>query len=229
MKNLSNLALATAVILTTSGLRAAETTITEPKRFESGLLKLDVGVSLQGDIDISQFAGFAAEGKLEFDPGVRVSLAIGGTKRLADRVSLRFEFETGFLLNEMTRLSGPGGSVSTDGSHVGVPLCLNFVPSYELTERLKAFAGVGAGLLVSTMNVNQIADARVGESSTTMLPVAQWTLGLDYSLSDKFSLIVEYKGMALFSASYSFALGTANTETEFSLNHSILAGVGFKF
>lgn len=229
MSNLPKIAVAAAVIFTTIGLRAAEPSISEPQPTSSGLLKLDAGVSLQDNIKVSHIAGFATDAKLEFDPGVRVSLAIGANRRLDDRFSLRFEFETGFLLNEMTKISGPGGSVQVDGSHAGVPLLANFILSYDITDRLKAFGGIGGGLLVSTISIDEIEHAEVGESSAKVPPVAQWTLGVDYSISERFSAILEYKGMAIFGAEYGFALGTVNTTTELSLNHSILAGVGFKF
>ena len=182
---------------------------------------------MQDNVEISRIAGLKSEGNLEFETGYRVALAVGSTRQFSDRLSLRLELESGFFQNGMSKLSGPGGSLEIDGTHTGVPVLVNFVLSYAFTERLSAFAGVGGGLVVSTMDFDKVAGLSAAESDTEALGAFQWTLGVGYALSDKFTATLAYKGIDMFGTDYS--ISGVNPQTEASLNHSILAGIGFKF
>ncbi len=197
---------------------------------EQGFLKFDVGVSLQDDLTLSHIAGIGLDNVgIEFDPGVRFGASVGVLTRtfLNDRAYWRLALESGIIWNEMSKLSGNGGSVELEGNQLAVPLLATVVFDYKVTDKLTPFVGFGGGAVLNTISLDKLANLPVEENSFTGVPAVQWNLGIAYTLSEKVDLMLEYKGLDMFGGTYD--LGGIHVETKPSINNSILVGLIYRF
>ena len=191
----------------------------EPRVYFRG----DIGPAITEDADADFFPG-AGSVTMEFDPGIRLSVAGGAT--FGDFFGL--ELETGWILNEIDSMTG---FTDVDGYLSQVPFLLNATLQFRNTTGLTPFFGAGAGGTVTGINLDD-ADAGVFDlDGSAADAVFAWQAfgGLKYELNDNLSVGIIYKYFWSDDAEWDVEDTTQDIIFEGARSHSISAVVTYRF
>jgi opacity protein-like surface antigen len=123
----------------------------------------------------------------EFQPGYRVSLGPG----VQIGKYLAVEIEMGLLWNDVDQRITAAGTVKADGEFWRAPLLVNFIGRYPIGKFVPRI-GIGIGgvyeEITATAGGIKTSDYRVDSAF-------QGLVGLDYSISERISVGVNYKYM----------------------------------
>jgi opacity protein-like surface antigen len=214
---------------------------------DQNYFKVDAGVALPQDLDLKEVAGikFPAtltslsddlgvslpagvpagavvhKPKITFDPGARVDFAFG--HHLSDSVAL--EIEGGVAFNSTDKMkvtvdtaSGPvTGESKLDLDFYQVPLLLNLVYNFPLQSNFKPYIGVGAGGIYTDIV------PRHGDGEDNFTFAYQGMAGVNYAVSDSFSIGVGYKFLGTLDQKFE------DVKTDMMMTHAVLLNFVFKF
>lgn len=157
--------------------------------------------------------------KFSFDPGARFSLS--GGCQLTD--SIAAELETGFLYNSFNKVEySASGFVSReldfDANLWQVPFLANVIYTVPLHSRFKPFIGGGAGGIWS-----RIEGRDAGGDHDDVVFAYQGMAGVKYALNENVDIGLTYKFLGTLDQDFD------GLKTEDAYNHSILAGLTWKF
>jgi opacity protein-like surface antigen len=145
---------------------------------------LDIGPTLQSDLEVRSVAGDPADGvSINFDPGVRFDVGWGYhvTEHFGAELSL------GIMYNAVDSVSGSGlGGFGSEVDLFQVPIMVNALYKVRSDIPIEPFFGVGLGGVFSV----------ISNSSTSEDEFAfgyQGFLGLKYKLSSQTELTAVYK------------------------------------
>ena len=183
--------------------------------------RVDGGGMIQNDVDVKSAPG----GKIKMDPGVRFDVAVG--YHFTDWFAL--EGEVGVLYNNIDRITNPtlqlGPNPAPDDlNFYQVPILINGVYTLTAHPRLRPYAGVGVGGMVSILEAWQegwLWDYRIQEKDFTF--AYQGMAGIDYAVNDQIKIGIAYK----FLGSLEHDFGSIETKETYS--HSFLAAFTFSY
>lgn len=159
-----------------------------------------------GTLTLSSKLGYAVGGEIGIDfDNFRVS---------AEVASRKGDFDT-------AKSSG-GGSAGMDGNYSLLTYMLNYCFTGQVAPGFKPFVNVGLGFAEATLKDLSVAGITVLNSASETKAAIQVGLGLTYDVNKNTALDCGYK----FIATDTFDLKGANISF---LNHSLLAGVRYKF
>ncbi len=159
--------------------------------------------------------------KFEFDPGVRVDVAVG--HRFSE--ALAVELEAGFAENAVNEakftgtMNGVGYDQKFSINNVNlwqVPVLVNGIYTFNVSPKLKPFVGAGAGGIYTLVETK-------GSSRDDFTFAYQGQAGVDYLFTDTLSLGLTYK----FLGTLDHDFGGVRTEPIYT--HSILAALTLRF
>jgi opacity protein-like surface antigen len=118
------------------------------------------GLYFNTDAGVNFMNNLVAPGVLSIslDTGLRWDVSMGYAFKIADRLTLGPEMETGILYNSLNQATPPGGSSSpVSGEYLQVPILANLVANWHFNSHWVAYAGAGAGYNLSTMSVTSVS------------------------------------------------------------------------
>jgi opacity protein-like surface antigen len=197
-------------------------------------LDADAGINFQQDT----FTAFLPSGnpvnpvgETQFRPGERVDLTVGYN---ANRW-LAIELEAGFMHNDISSI----GSASVSGVDFNqFPVMLNIVFSRHVFRNWSAFAGGGAGCIVSQWdcgmqlhyNFPSPPSASPGHvaTSTDYLFGYQALVGVRYDISRRWDIKLGYKYLAT-AEGHDWMISGVEVKTDPTMSHSLFATLTYKF
>lgn len=195
-------------------------------------LAADAGVSfLEGTTAHTSLLSFPVDLKAEFDPGYRTDLRIGYFVPQGAALNFRgselvcnfaFEFDTGIAANAFTT------EASASADLYQVPLLLNAIIEFPLSDRLSLGLGMGVGGALTMVQ----ARTSLGEGTSTEAGFAyQGVARISYFLSPHFTVSAFSKVMAPPKSSFpeeAFG-GTGAGQIRMDGPLSISGGLGFTY
>ena len=164
--------------------------LTESAHSQGFYFNANGGVAFAQDVDLREFLVSTRGTELEFDPGVRVSVAGGYNFNPYIGVQL----ETGFIFNNVKGVSG-GGDIDAVLSHV--PLLANVVFRYDKPDcRWVPYLGAGVGGDASYIDLDDVRapnGAIVDGSEGDIVFAWQAFAGIRYKLFEHMSIGAGYK------------------------------------
>lgn len=214
-------------LLVLVGLCAAGLAASTNIGFSQGFyLNAGAGVAIAEDVDVENFGIAPPSGtKVEFDPGVRLSLAGGynfneyfGT-----------ELESGFLYNSVKRV---GGVSDVDASLSHVPMLANLVFRCDRPDsNWVPFFGGGAGGDVSILTIDDSAGLDGSEADFNF--AWQAFAGLRYKLTENMSIGGSYKFYSVDKASWDVESGGSTFSDAIRIGwantHNVMIDFNLKF
>ncbi len=175
----------------------------------------DLGVALTSDARLRQFPGTVGGSKVEFDPGLRLSL--NGGWRFADWVRAGGEFG---VISQTIK--------GADASFAHFPLMANVELQMPNKTRLVPFIGGGPGVSISTIAIDDDSlngGDLVDGSAADAVFAWQAYAGLRYNFNDWMSLGAVYKYFAADATSWD--VHRTATDIRFGRTHTHSVGVSF--
>jgi opacity protein-like surface antigen len=149
-------------------------------------MNTDAGVNLMDDLVVP------GVGKISLDPGLRWDISMGYAFKIADKLTLGPELETGILYNSMDQATPLGGpSHPASGDYYQVPVLGNVVLNWHFNPHWVAYAGAGAGC---DLSITDTAAASQIASETDF--AWQVEAGIRYKFGGSSALGLGYKHLA---------------------------------
>jgi len=194
-------------------LLAACATTTQAGDVSAGwYMSTDAGINLMQDLQPS-----GSMGKVSLDPGVRWSLSAGYGFKLAPKLTLGVEMETGILYNSLRSVSAGGASASLGGDYYQIPLLANLVLNYHAGKWVP-YIGFGGGMNYTAISINSVGSVPVSSLGNETDPAIEGEAGIRYQLSNRSELGLGYK-----------FLGVLPTGLNLVQNHSFSLTYAFHF
>lgn len=141
-------------------------------------------------------------GKLQFDPGARVTLGVGYMLYSSPSIESSVQFETGVIYNSLKRLREPDFDPELtshiEGDYYQVPLLADIIYTFNLGPRLAPYIGVGGGGVWSRLDVKNIDGFEVDSTDDSFDPAVQGIAGLRIRLDPRTEIGFGYKFLAAF-------------------------------
>jgi len=133
--------------------------------------------------------------------GVQAGYAFGGP---------RVEFEYNYRNNSADTIAGPSGTQAAAGSLTSNNFMVNVFYDFDTGSRWTPYAGFGLGL--SDVSANTIKPSGgVGPGSlidgASSKFSAQFIFGIEYAVSDRFGVMLDWRGLWASSVSYKYGIG----------------------
>jgi opacity protein-like surface antigen len=184
-----------------------------------------VGPALTQDTKIKEFFGPSSGAKVEFDTGMRFSVA--GGYQFKDWLAA--EIETGFLFNSVERVSGTSDADFTV-SHV--PLLCNVVFQCAHTAPFVPFAGVGVGFAASVIDIDSftLGGSRVTGTESDIVYAYQAFIGVRYEFNERMGVGLTYKYLGMGEPDWEASIGPAGSIRFDRIDsHALIVAFTYKF
>jgi len=179
---------------------------------------VDSGVNLLQDLHLKAIPDVGLDsGKFSFSPGYRVGVHMG--VQVQDQVAI--EFAPGLAWNSLHQTVVNDTVVpGIKGEFRQIPLMVNGIYSIPLEGKLKPFVGLGAGAILSRLELNAGGDKSAEDDVTFGY---QGMAGISYAATERLSVSLGYQFMS------SLDHKKFSTPTGAAVNHSVILGLGYKF
>ena len=195
-------------------------------RAQNFYLNVDAGAALAERVEVREFIVRTPNTELKLDPGARISVA--GGYNFNEFIGA--QLETGFMANEVRRVSG-GGDVDATLSHV--PLLADIVLRYDQPDcRWAPFVGAGAGGDVSVVDLDHVRTPGgfvVDGTGSDVVFAWQAFAGARYQFNDRMSLGGVYKFYSADGASWDVERAPGNIESGTARVHSFSIDFNLRF
>lgn len=199
---------------------------------------MNLGLSLQGDMDLDVAELDFLSPSLTFSPGVRFDCGY----ELAIAQDWAVQFETGLIYNsldslEISTVYGGASTGSVNGGLWQIPLFANLLYYIPINSDFKVYLGAGVGGTVSFLDFEDTANSAIAFGYHAMC-------GMTYKLNESMDLGLAYKFTGTTSQTFSDTFdayyggyygyyghydNSADVDVKSSYNQSIVATLTFKF
>ena len=174
-----------------------------------------------GDAGVAILQNIVSQGSVaQFDIGPKVDVSVGYNVTPCFAV----EVQSGFAYNSFSKSDGQSLSSGESAEIWSVPVMANGIFTHSFNEHWQAYGGLGAGVLISTLDENTI----FGNISTTDCEFGyQAMFGIKYLFNDQMSCGLGYDFLGSLDHHWNaFGQGVTTTPTYM---HSILLSLTYTF
>jgi opacity protein-like surface antigen len=140
--------------------------------------------------------------------GVQVGYAFGGP---------RVEFEYNYRNNGADTIASPSGTQSASGSLTSNNFMVNLFYDFDTGSRWVPYVGFGLGL--SDLSASTIKPSSATGSASSYIDgggnkfSAQFIFGIEYAVSERFGVTLDWRGLWATSVSYTYGVGCTSGST----------------
>lgn len=202
---------------------AAATTIDVFKEMHSAAATNTTGIYLSGDAGLAIMQNMVSQGSvIQYHVGPRADASVGYNINPNIAVSL----QSGFAINSWSAVNN--GSIAPENSvNVRtVPVLVNGIYKYALTDHWQAYGGLGAGAVISTLDMSQ-PGGPFNFTSTDCTFGYQAMLGIKYSIGDNYEWGVGYSFLG--SLDHHWSANNRSLSTTPTYMHTVLVSLTYRF
>ena len=175
----------------------------------------------RGEAGVAILQNITEQGNLiQFNVGPRVDVSTG--YNITDNIAV--ELQSGFAYNSFSKFDGISLPSGTSANVWSVPVLANGIYTYKFNDHWRAYGGVGAGVLITTLD-ESAPGFNVSPNDCTL--GYQGMVGIEYQINDNLECGLGYNFLG--SLDHHWTAEGQGITTSPTYMHSILLSLTYKF